>query len=115
MKLQRFFGRPRKFKPFFLRRICGGSMLPSLKNGQIVVCYGFSAGVKPGDIVIFKHEGLEKIKRVKAIRPEVVFVVGDNDAASTDSRDFGWVKKDMIIGKVLRICGNSRLSRADGS
>ena len=38
------------------------------------------------------------------------FVLGDNDGASIDSRDFGIISKEHIIGKVILFCCNHRRS-----
>lgn len=48
-----------------------------------------------------KVAGKEMIKRIQKIRGNEYFVVGDNKKESTDSRNFGWIKKDQIIGKVI--------------
>ena len=34
-------------------------------------------------------------------RKNKVFLVGDNPLASTDSRDFGWLPQEHIIGRVI--------------
>lgn len=75
--------------PLIIRRVSGNSMLPLLRPGQIVVASGWLPRPKKGAVVIIKHSGLEKIKRISTIDKCGVFIVGDNLAASTDSRDFG--------------------------
>lgn len=72
-------------------------MLPTLRPGQMVV---FTRARKPqvGDIVMISHDGLEKIKRIARIEHGRVYVLGDNPAASTDSRSFGWIGEEYIIG-----------------
>jgi type IV secretory pathway protease TraF len=55
----------------------------------------------PGDIVVVRHEGLEKIKRIEQIDGVKLFIVGDNQAASTDSRHFGWIDRSAVVGKVI--------------
>ncbi len=72
-------------------------MLPTLRPGQVVV---FTRSRKPGvgDIVMITHEGLEKIKRIARAEPGRIYVLGDNPAASTDSRTFGWLGEEHIIG-----------------
>jgi len=83
-----------------LRRVVGDSMLPGLKPGQVVWARRHFANLKVGDVVVVKHGGLEKIKRLKQIDGEHVFVVGDNAAASTDSRQFGWLPRADVVAKV---------------
>lgn len=91
--------KPRRPRLFLLRRVMGDSMSPTLKPGSIVV------GVRPrevraGDIVIFHHNKLDKIKRVKEVRLSEVFLTGDNSSHSTDSRDFGWLDISLVIARV---------------
>jgi signal peptidase I len=75
-------------------------MLPSLRPGQIVV--GWRVGrPKVGDIVVIKHDRLEKIKRVSKIKGHKVYVLGDNAAVSTDSRQFGYIDQTQIIGRLI--------------
>lgn len=77
-------------------------MLPTFRAGQIVIATGWFAHVGKGDVIIFRHHGLEKIKRVADISTDKgVYTLGDNAAASTDSRSFGWIDFDDIIAKVL--------------
>lgn len=47
------------------------------------------------------RDGKTIIKRIIKIENNRYFVEGDNKAASTDSRDFGMIDKDNIIGKVV--------------
>lgn len=54
-----------------------------------------------GDIVVIKKDGKEMVKRVQSIYDREIFVEGDNEKESTDSRKFGPIKKEQIIGKVI--------------
>lgn len=54
-----------------------------------------------GNIIIFEHEGKEKIKRISEIKDGKLFVLGDHSEASTDSRSFGWIETDAVIAKLL--------------
>lgn len=75
-------------------------MAPTFVHGKLAVAvYPFR--LRPGHVVIFRHHSREKIKRITHIEKKRVFVVGDNDAASTDSREFGWISRDQILGKVI--------------
>jgi nickel-type superoxide dismutase maturation protease len=82
-----------------LRRVSGNSMLPTLKDGQLVLLTR-AKSVKIGDVVMVTHDGLEKIKRVSRIENDRVYLLGDNPAASTDSRSFGWVNSSAIAAKL---------------
>lgn len=87
-------------KTVFLRRVVGRSMLPTLRHGQVVVCWR-SARVRVGDVVIVVHNGVEKIKRAKEVRTHHIFITGDNPGESTDSRHFGWLTHDQVVGCVI--------------
>lgn len=85
---------------FFFRRVKGGSMLPALKEGQIILginCIKYN----PGDIVMLSHRGIEKVKRVKKIVEGMVYLIGDNPSSSLDSRDFGYVDRSCIYARVI--------------
>lgn len=60
----------------------------------------FLSKPKIGDVIVLKH-GKYIIKRIKAIRGDKIFVVGDNTKETTDSRNFGWINKKEIVGKVI--------------
>ena len=80
-------------------------MLPTLKPGQdvLVLCWFYEP--KVGDIVVIRKHGKEMVKRISKLldRKEMIFVTGDNEKESTDSRQFGPIRKDQIIGKVIYI------------
>jgi phage repressor protein C with HTH and peptisase S24 domain len=75
-------------------------MLPTLKHGQIVV-FLRSMRLSEGDIVHCRIDGSDSVKRIIKLRPGEVWVEGDNKAASTDSRDFGWISSTSVIAKML--------------
>lgn len=79
-------------------------MSPTLKEGQDVVSFNWSyLGNKPkvGDIVVIKVNGKEMVKRIQNVHDREVFVAGDNMIESTDSRQFGPIDIDQIVGKVV--------------
>lgn len=84
-------------KALILRRVVGNSMSPSIRAGQIVIASGLNK-YKKGSIVIAKVDNREVIKRVKSIKNNKIWLVGDNKKFSTDSRKFGWVSPSQIIG-----------------
>jgi phage repressor protein C with HTH and peptisase S24 domain len=75
-------------------------MLPGLRDGQLVVGR-VTRELRPGDVVIVSHQGLEKIKRIERQQGDLVYLLGDNPGKSTDSRSFGWVQAKTIIAKVV--------------
>ncbi len=88
---------------FAVRRVSGESMLPALKPGQIVVFLCRPRRLATGDVVLLNHRELEKVKRLIHIDGQKVYVEGDNPnpAASTDSRQFGWIERNLVQGKMI--------------
>lgn len=79
-------------------------MLPTLKPGQDVLVFNWAyifSKPKKGDIVVFKFNGREMVKRVQMYHGRGIFVTGDNRKYSTDSRKFGLIDRLGIIGKVI--------------
>lgn len=90
--------------PFARYKIYGDSMLPTLKEGYQVICYRWAYiknSPKVGDVIVAKIKDLEIIKRVMLIRDEEVYLKGDNEKQSTDSRNFGWIHNRQIVGKII--------------
>lgn len=85
--------------PFLLRRVVGESMMPTLRRDQLLLVR--RGRFEIADVVLFLHEGMEKVKRVAEIDGERVFVLGDNPLESTDSRHFGWLPSMSVRGKVV--------------
>ena len=83
--------------------VSGDSMLPSLKNGDIVFFKLYIEGkseLKPGQIIIFNHplKNIICIKRVSVINQNNIEVLGDNIQFSEDSNKFGLLNNEKIIG-----------------
>ena len=78
----------------------GFSMVPALGDAdELVVNYG--APYKVGDVIVFDHQGRIDIKRVAGIDDDGVFVVGDNEVASLDSRKYGPIDPKTVLGKAI--------------
>lgn len=80
-------------------------MSPNLNDGDIVFFKKYKKdkfSPKIGQIIIFKNpiNNQKQIKRIKNIKKTYVEVVGDNLELSKDSRSFGFVQKEKIIGIV---------------
>jgi signal peptidase I len=98
----------------------GRSMMPAIKSGTVLLvvrlAYGFrlpgAAGYllrwsepKAGDVVVFlTPAGDTAVKRCGARSgDDMFFALGDNDRESYDSRFYGPVSMDRIIGKVFGV------------
>lgn len=92
------------FLPLFRVSIKENSMSPYLKNGDniLAIKYFFSKP-KVGEIIIFKHTAppFIFIKRITKDINDNYFVEGDNKKESVDSREFGYVKRNQILGKMI--------------
>ncbi len=89
-------------------RVEDDSMSPNLEPGDYVVVNRLAYRFRPpltGDVVVVRDPdvpGRFLVKRIFQISPEgLVGLQGDNAARSRDSRAFGPVGKEAIIGKML--------------
>lgn len=80
-------------------------MLPTLKPEQLAVSFNWYPlkKLKVSDLIVIKVNERFMIKRIQKVNKQGFFVIGDNRSGSTDSRQFGWVDKDQIIGKVIYV------------
>jgi len=74
-------------------------MSPTYSEGDILVVSQKQA--KVGDVVIAKVKAREVIKRVDKMNDTSVYLLGDNSDRSTDSRAYGFVSKQAILGVVM--------------
>lgn len=132
------------YRPFFITKVVGVSMLPTFNEGQVVFASSLNKNYSIGDVVLIRHNSETLIKRVAyvsgqkiicadlgirrfAVLPPMknverqidylnkhgvlayilevpkgqVFVIGDNESASEDSRNFGPIKTEDIFAKVI--------------
>jgi nickel-type superoxide dismutase maturation protease len=85
-------------------RVIGHSMEPAIKNHETVLVSGtFYWFKKPqiGDIVAVREAGEILVKRVTKLKEDKYFLEGDNKEDSLDSRKFGFIARQKIIGKVF--------------
>ncbi len=78
----------------------GRSMEPSFKDGDRALLLK-TKNIKKGDVVVFSTQERECIKRVSAIKENGLYVEGDNKSQSTDSRHYGAIKKEQVVGKLI--------------
>ena len=98
----------------------GHSMVPAIKPGAILLVCKIFYGIRlpgsgtyvlhwgsprKGDVVVFYTPlGEIAVKRCGEILPgNVFYALGDNQVQSYDSRNYGPVSNDNIIGRVLGI------------
>jgi nickel-type superoxide dismutase maturation protease len=91
------------WRPIGRVEVTGDSMLPALAPGdRLLVVRGRRARV--GDVVALADpRSAERtvVKRVAAVAADGVTVLGDNPAASTDSRTWGPVPASSIRGRAV--------------
>ncbi len=95
------------FLPLARYRIEGGSMSPAVSSGERVLvnraAYWLSRP-QPGDLVVVRDPRQPErllLKRIdRSAGNDAWTVLGDNQAASTDSRAFGPVGRELLVGKV---------------
>ncbi|SHG45239.1 S26 family signal peptidase [Streptoalloteichus hindustanus] len=83
----------RELGPWPVRRVRvrGPSMAPTLADGDVVLVRPDGV-VRPGDVVLVRwvaRPGQLSVKRALRAEADGWFVVGDNEFASTDSRELG--------------------------
>lgn len=85
-------------------------MYPTLEKGDVIVISKLGYKIfgihykdpAPEDIIAFNHNNELLIKRIDKIDDtEGIFVLGDNSLNSTDSREFGFINQDSIVGKAI--------------
>ena len=87
--------------------IRGDSMAPTLNEGDFVTVLRIAkpSDLKSGALVVVRDPrsgDSEMVKRVTASLPNGDLVVlGDNPAGSTDSRQFGPVPRELLVGRVV--------------
>ncbi|OGH24268.1 MAG: hypothetical protein A3B47_04770 [Candidatus Levybacteria bacterium RIFCSPLOWO2_01_FULL_39_24] len=78
-------------------------MAPAFKTGDTILANRLSyflSKPKIGDVVVLK-KGRFIIKRIAKVEKGKIFVIGDNEKESTDSRNFGWINMREVVGKVI--------------
>lgn len=88
-------------------------MEPTLRSGQKALFISATPGKSffgdkwLGKVVLVSRlnssgaRDFYQVKRVTEIKDGKFFVTGDNAESSTDSREFGWLSANEIVGKLL--------------
>jgi phage repressor protein C with HTH and peptisase S24 domain len=88
-----------------LLKIRGDSLTPEYQNGDFVVISKIPFLFAPpacGDIIAFHQPGYGlMIKRIQQITPDGRIEAIGSHPESIDSRVFGTVKKENVLGKVI--------------
>jgi signal peptidase I len=100
--------------PIELFKIKDRSMQPTINDGDYVLVTGLVYLIrkpKVNDIIVLRHpqRRIWIIKRISKIVHGKYYVEGDNKEVSQDSRKFGLIGKELIIGKVIFIARSSSL------
>ena len=88
---------------FGLLDVDGPSMAPTLSHGDRLLCR-YGGRVRPGAIVVARHplrQDLFVVKRAVERRPDGWWLLSDNSRVESDSRDFGPVPSELVLGRVL--------------
>lgn len=84
--------------------VCGESMYPTYKDGEIIRGYRIHKKLQVGDVVVYRcpTDNKKVIKRVCGVdgSNSLYFFLGDNREYSYDSRHYGCVSKSSIVCKV---------------
>lgn len=76
-------------------------MLPQFKpQDRVIVSTLPYLFLKPkkGHVILFFKDNKKIMKRIEKIEGERIYVSGDN---KNDSLEIGWIKRNIIIGKVI--------------
>ena len=83
--------------------VVGESMRPTYQPGDVLLWRRGRRGLRTGQVVVVQLPGDRPIgvKRLGASTSGAWQLVSDNPAQGTDSRQFGPVPEDQVIGRVL--------------
>ncbi len=90
-------------------RVVGNSMEGTLLEGDLITYKKINPknlDLKIGDIVVACHPKIKSrliIKRIFQIYQNKFDLRGDNFLSSTDSREWGLIELDLVVGKVEKI------------
>ncbi len=76
--------------------------MPDYRDGDYLLVFGAKNLRVGNDVVVRDPRDLDRLilKRIGRIKKDKVFLLGINESSSTDSRVFGWVDTQSVLGKV---------------
>ena len=90
-------------------RVVGDSMEGTISEGDLIIYKKINPknlDLNVGDIIVASHPTIKSkliIKRIYKIYQNKFDLRGDNFLSSTDSREWGLIELDLIVGKVEQI------------
>jgi len=87
-------------------KVDGISMEPTILEGDIIIYRPVKSQdeeIVQGSLIVINHplkENIFLIKRVHFVNDDSLDVRGDNQKESTDSRQFGLINKNQLVGTV---------------
>ena len=90
-------------------RVVGDSMEGTISEGDLITYKRINPkhlDLNIGDIVVSSHPTIKNkliIKRIYEIHQNKFDLRGDNFLSSTDSREWGLIELDLIVGKVQQV------------
>ena len=90
-------------------RVVGDSMEGTISEGDLIIYKKTNRkhlDLNIGDIVVASHPKIKNkliIKRIYQIHQNKFDLRGDNFLSSTDSREWGFIELDLIVGKVQQV------------
>lgn len=92
--------------------VAGDSMAPTYISGDwLIVRWG--GNYKVGEAIVVEREdrpGVFLVKRLVRIDGQEYWVEGDNKSSSTDSRQWGVISREELVGKVVFRFRKTRLA-----
>lgn len=128
---------------FLITQVHGNDMFPSMKDGDLIICYRLQRQFAKNDVVVYTENGYSRVGRVAARELDLIdlsdsgmltvngaaqsadilfptypregavypyrvpegmyYLLGDYRTKATDSRDYGPVTEEQIIGKVITV------------
>lgn len=91
----------------YLLRIIGkpGETITFNNIGEVII----NDEILEEDYIFFNTYRSDNLKYPVTLQADEYFVLGDKRIASTDSRDFGVITKDDIVGKVIYVFRNRNM------